>query len=89
MISYGVKQVDYDGQYSYSDIASVGYDGNGETNIYPNPATSEVTITTTASTSLQIMDVYGRVLTKEDISEGQNTINLAELPTGILPRGNQ
>jgi hypothetical protein len=81
---YRIKQVDYDGKYSYSDIASVRYDGNGKTSIYPNPATSEVTITNTAPTSLQIMDVYGRVLTKEDISEGQNTINLAGLPSGML-----
>ena len=81
---YRIKQVDYDGQYSYSDIASVRYDGNGETNIYPNPATSQVTITTSVPTTLQIMDVYGRLLTKQDISEGQNTINLPALPAGIL-----
>jgi hypothetical protein len=81
---YRIKQVDYDGKYSYSDIASVRYDGHGETIIYPNPAISEVTISTTASTSLQIMDVYGRVLTKEDISYVQNTINISALPTGIL-----
>jgi len=81
---YRIKQVDYDGKYSYSDIASERYDVNGKTSIYPNPASSEVTITNTAPTSLQIMDVYGRVLTKEDISEGQNTINLAGLPSGML-----
>ncbi|MFZ1748786.1 MAG: T9SS type A sorting domain-containing protein [Saprospiraceae bacterium] len=74
----------YDGKYSYSDIASVRYEGSGETNIDPNPATSEVTITTSEPSSMQIFDVYGRVLTKQDISEGQNTINLAELPKGIL-----
>jgi Secretion system C-terminal sorting domain len=81
---YRIKQVDYDGKYSYSDIASVRFDGAGEISIYPNPATLEVTITTTASTPLQIMDVYGKVLSKQDISEGQNTINPAELPSGIL-----
>jgi hypothetical protein len=81
---YRIKQVDFDSKYSYSDIASVRYDGNGETNIYPNPATSEVTITTSEQTTLQIMDVYGRLLNTEDISEGQNTINVSELPTGIL-----
>jgi hypothetical protein len=80
---YRIKQVDYDGKYSYSDIASVKYDGSGETNIYPNPATSEVTITTTVPTSLQIMDVYGRVLSKQDISEGQNAVDISELPSGI------
>ncbi|MBK9737209.1 MAG: T9SS type A sorting domain-containing protein [Saprospiraceae bacterium] len=71
-------------KYSYSDIASVRFDGNGETSIYPNPASSEVTITTKEPTSLQIMDLYGRVLSKQDISEGQSTINLSTLPTGIL-----
>jgi len=76
--------VDYDGKDSYSDIASVRYDSAEQISIYPNPATSEVTITTTEQTTLQIMDVYGRVLSKQDISEGQNTINLSQLPTGIL-----
>ncbi|MBK8627777.1 MAG: T9SS type A sorting domain-containing protein [Saprospiraceae bacterium] len=60
------------------------YDGNIETNIYPNPATSDITITTTEPTSVQIMDVYGRLLLNRDISEDQNTINLSEIPTGIL-----
>ncbi|HMT55066.1 MAG TPA: T9SS type A sorting domain-containing protein [Saprospiraceae bacterium] len=81
---YRIKQVDYDGKYSYSDIASVRYEGDNKTNIYPNPAISEVTITTSEQTTLQIMDVYGRLLNKQDISEGQNTINLSEFPTGIL-----
>ena len=76
--------MDYDGQYSYTDIASVRYDGDSNINIYPNPTSSEVTITTSAPATLQIMDVYGRILTKQDISEGQNAINLSELPTGIL-----
>ena len=66
---------------------TVRYDGNRETNIFPNPATSEVTITTTASTSVQVMDVYGRVLTKQDISEGQNTINLSAFPSGVYHVG--
>ncbi len=81
---YRIKQVDYDGKYSYSDLASVRYDGTEATSIYPNPATSKVTITTTAQATLQIIDVYGRVIRRQDLSEGQNTINLSELPTGIL-----
>lgn len=81
---YRIKQVDYDGKYSYSDIVSVRYEGNGETSIYPNPATSEVTITATEPSSMQIFDVYGRILLNKDIYDGQNTINLSELPTGIF-----
>ena len=81
---YRIKQVDYDGKYSFSDIASVRYGGSGETNIYPNPASDEVTISTTEPTLVQIMDVYGRLLLNRDVSDRQNTINLSELPTGIL-----
>jgi hypothetical protein len=76
--------VDYDGKYSYSDIASLRYDDHRETNIYPNPATSEVTINVPSATTLSIMDVYGKLYTKRDISEGQNSINLSEHPAGIL-----
>jgi hypothetical protein len=43
-----------------------------------------VTITTTEPTSVQVMDMYGRLLINQIISEGQNTINLTELPSGIL-----
>lgn len=81
---YRIKQVDYDGKYSYSDIASVRYDGNAEISIYPNPTTSEVTIATSEPLSIQIFDVYGRVLKIQALSEGQNTINISVLPSGIL-----
>jgi Secretion system C-terminal sorting domain len=81
---YRIKQVDYDGKYSYSDIAPVRYEGDSSINIYPNPTTSEVTVTTSEPSSIQIFDVYGRVLSKQDISEGQNTINISGLPSGIL-----
>jgi hypothetical protein len=57
---------------------------NGETSIYPNPASSEVNITPSEPTTLKIMDLYSSFLTKQDIAEGQNTINLSKLPTGIL-----
>lgn len=62
-------------------MASVRYDGSGETSIYPNPATSEVTITTSEPLSTQIFDVYSRVL---KIQEGQNTVEISELLTGIF-----
>jgi hypothetical protein len=62
----------------------VRYDGNGEISIYPNPATSEVTISTTEPTSMQIFDVYGRLLLNRGISDGQNTLNLSKFPSGIL-----
>lgn len=82
---YRLKQVDYDGQYSYSDIKSVLVkEESNDITIYPNPASSEVTIYSTQPTELQVLDVYGRLLKSQNISEGSNTINLAGIPTGML-----
>lgn len=79
-----IKSEYYDGQYSYSDKASVRNDGDSNISIYPNPTTSEVSIRTSVSASLKIMDVFGRILSKQEIQEGQSTINLGELPSGNL-----
>ena len=82
---YRLKQVDYDGQYSYSDIKSVLVKGEGnDVSIYPNPTSSEVTIYTTQTTELQVLDVYGRLLKSQNISEGSNILNLDGIPTGML-----
>jgi len=81
---YRIKQVDYDAKYSYSDVASVRYDSAEETSIYPNPATSEVTINTPEQTTVQIMDVYGKLVSHHYLTEGQNIINLSQLPSEIL-----
>jgi hypothetical protein len=81
---YRIKQVDYDGKYSYSDMASVRYDGDNNIKIYPNPTTSEVTVNVPAATTLRITDVYGKLYYNQVISDGQNSINLSDIPTGIL-----
>ena len=80
---YLIKQVDYDGQYSYSNIATVRYNADSSINIYPNPTTSEVTVNVPSATTLLIINVYGKLFSQQDMSEGRNTINLVELPSGI------
>jgi hypothetical protein len=83
---YRIKQVDYDGQRSYSDVVSVMYESDGgDVRIYPNPAKSEVTIQTSNLSTLQIIDVYGRILSNQQlITEELSTVNLSEFPSGIL-----
>jgi hypothetical protein len=41
---YRIKQVDYDGKYSYSDIRAVEYNGNDESRFVPNPNNGTFTI---------------------------------------------
>lgn len=81
---YRIKQIDYDGQYSYSNIASVVYEGNySEIAIYPNPATDEVKIYIPNNTNLTITDIYGRTAKTLSIIEGENSIDIKELPSGF------
>jgi hypothetical protein len=40
---YRVKQVDYDGQYSYSNVASVEY-RTDKVIVFPNPVTDKLRI---------------------------------------------
>jgi hypothetical protein len=52
--------------------------------LFPSDISSEVTIITKDQTTLQILVVYGRELRKKDVFDGQNSINLSGLPSGIL-----
>jgi hypothetical protein len=62
---YRIKQVDYDGQSSYSDVVTVVYESDGgDIRIYPNPASNKVTITISGPTELVVRDILGKVLHK-------------------------
>jgi len=81
---YRIKQVDYDGKYSFSDVASLAYDGDGrEIAIYPNPVSDGVTIFTPNNASLTIIDIYGRNIQANTFIEGENSIDIKELTSGF------
>ena len=70
---YRLKQVDIDGNYAYSNIASATLTGdNGFTleNIYPNPANNQVTVgvisNINAATTMTMTDMLGRVVMTEE-----------------------
>lgn len=81
---YRIKLVDYDGKFSYSDIASVRYKDNGETIIYPNPATSEVTVEVSEPLEVLVTDTMGRVLHKQTVNKENNVVDLSGMPSGLL-----
>lgn len=62
---YRLKQVDFDGQYSYSNIVALDNDTKiGEILIYPNPVTNYLNITNNKSevTNYQIYSVEGKLI---------------------------
>lgn len=79
---YRLKQTDFDGTYTYSDIRTVVFDDLSFVNMYPNPAEEELQFTVMVSEDadlyVQIVDVMGRVITLEDyaVLAGESTITL-------------
>ena len=84
---YRVKQIDFDGKYMYSNIASAKISTNKDFDayIYPNPAQDElyVNVTTTQDQtfSLKVYDVIGKLIYTQDIfvEKGTTTIELKNL----------
>jgi hypothetical protein len=82
---YRIKQVDLDGQYTYGNIATVVYYGDGkEIAIYPNPATDEVIIGVSEDTEVIVVDMMGRVVKKDLVNKENNRISIGNLPKGIF-----
>lgn len=91
---YRLKQIDFDGSYSYSPIRAVeGLQVNsGSIQIYPNPVKNTLIIDfsnwnlDTKDVTLKVMDVYGRVLLTKAITIQQNDLmaidEIADFPTG-------
>ena len=61
---YRLKQVDFDGQFEYSEVLSVQFDDKVEgVDIYPNPAQDVVHLNLPAGTaSIKLLDATGRLV---------------------------
>ena len=82
---YRIKQVDFDGQLSYSEVVSVVYESvGGNVRIYPNPASSDVTIEVFEPTEVLISDVLGKVLHKQMVNKENNVVEVSNFPNGFL-----
>lgn len=79
---YRLKQEDYDGTPSYSEIRSIYFDGAGRgARVYPNPFSTFLTIENGRG-ALTVYDMLGRVLAQSTITEAVH-----QLDTGTLPEG--
>jgi hypothetical protein len=82
---YRLKQVDFDGRYTYSHIQSV--DMKGLLSIYPNPSNGLFFVfglSKSDSISITLINVNGVVITQDSfIKNGCATIDLSLQPDGI------
>jgi len=86
---YRLKQVDFDGNYSYSEIRKVNLTNINDFTIYPNPANSQVILTgmTTEVENIKIVNVLGQDVTKdveiEVVDNFKLQVNLVNLSQGL------
>ena len=79
---YRVKQVDYDGQYSYSNVASVIY-GTDKVSVYPNPVNDLLTVNSPNGGSVAIYNQLGLVVGGYKLVGGQNEVDMSNMSDGI------
>ena len=80
---YRLKQVDLDGQYSYTRAESVIKDGDGTISLYPNPTTNILKINFEDTDQIEdatIYDMMGRVV--KTIIGNQDKYEVVNLPQG-------
>jgi hypothetical protein len=67
---YRLKQTDFDGHFSYSQIVPIRFDGN-EIVVYPNPSHGKITILSEKairqSLTLKLIDVTGRLIEERNL----------------------
>jgi hypothetical protein len=78
---YRLKQTNYDGETSYSDIEAVSFKRSKDfiVNIYPNPVSSQITIDSESEIELiDIFNIYGSLVRTETAS----SFSVANLSNG-------
>ena len=67
----------YTGYDAVEENAAVSF------NIYPNPANDVIRVNVENDAMVEIMDMAGRMVMNMNVVAGENTINVAELTTGV------
>lgn len=82
---YRLKQVDFDGQYTYSVVRSLSFPEARKISVYPNPARDKVDISgLEPGDRILVHDVLGRSLLSSKAVAPHTGISLAQFPAGAL-----
>lgn len=85
---YRLKSIDVDGAFAYSSVAFVDYADCKSVKVQPNPVTGDEIriqikgIVDFDNVSLQIMDVSGKIIQSNQLSETNIRLNVKDLPAG-------
>jgi len=86
---YRLKQTDFDGKFSYSQIRAVRFNGNVALVIYPNPTLGSIFLQSSVEEleTIQVFNSIGQEVTNQvqvqEIGVGQKELNLSTLSSGL------
>lgn len=83
---YRIAETDYDNESNYSDIRIVNLAASSNISIWPNPVMDVVHVQYSGNLNHMtavIIDELGRNISKSTIYQGNNTISLSNIPSGI------
>lgn len=81
---YRIKQTDFDGNNSYSDVKYVIHGSNNRTWVTPKNTSGIVTIDTDLDNyDLAVYSSMGQMVEKYSAYSGKQTVDISELPNGI------
>ncbi|NRB49139.1 MAG: T9SS type A sorting domain-containing protein [Saprospiraceae bacterium] len=82
---YRIKQVDFDGSWSYSPIQTANIEAKELLTFFPNPVDDQLQIILSGDRDLQIkvIDMQGRPLLKQWITNGPVSLSMENLAPGI------
>jgi allantoicase len=82
---YRLKQTDFNGQYSYSEMVPVLISNNQlhVFNIYPNPATDIIQVVVSPQTQIAIFNFQGQLMKSLITTVDKISINVSAFPVGM------
>ncbi|MBA3683274.1 MAG: T9SS type A sorting domain-containing protein, partial [Bacteroidetes bacterium] len=87
LLYYRLKQTDFDGKFTYSSICYVSNKAASEIDVYPNPASSEITIAYAANSETPVViikNILGQQIASTFIPQANKiVVNTSEFKDGV------
>jgi surface protein len=79
---YRLKQVDFDGKFTYSDIVKVAIEEHqSNIKVFPNPTSGEINFSKNVAAIYTIIDATGKIVEEGRVNAG--SISIEKLPVGM------
>lgn len=80
---YRIKQVDLDGQYSFSDMKEVNYIEKYNTTISPNPASNFISISSSTNKYFDIYRTDGILIKELEFIDNKIEVDISDIRSGV------